>query len=593
MPDLLSAAQAALGQGQLAEAASLCQRVLSQDAANPSALLVLGLCSRQAGDLPRAEATLRQAAAAAGDAAEVLNALGLVVAEQGRFDEAMALYRRALAVNPAYAKAHNNLGNACKDRGRPADSLAHYRRALELAPDYAEAHYNHGNALKELARFEEAAAAYRRCLALAPQVFEAYVGLGVALQALGRPQEAFDALQQAARLRPQEPEVQAGLGDLAVALDRLETAQAHYGAALAATGEERFRRRYRRLAMAHLERGDYRAASASLIGQLRLLADADGCPIQRSPRRETSPIKLRHDVEQLAYLRERGLLPARYRDALAACESALANLPSPDANNLVTLPADLAAAIAPVESRLVHYAEAPPLAAGAVNPGLDGAAIGAAFAQTVPGIACIDDFLTEEALGSLRRFCLESTIWWQLEHTHEVGTSLINGFCCPLLLQIAAEARRALPAILGETPFVTVWAYKYYPEPGPSSAPTPSSGLDVHADDGAVSINFWITPDAANLEREGGGMTFWNAAAPDSYFVTKTRAERLAIVAPLHAAAGPPVIRFPHRANRAIVFRSNTLHCSEQYRFREDYESRRISITMAFGRRGNAASSSM
>jgi hypothetical protein len=36
-------------------------------------------------------------------------------------------------------------------------------------------------------------------------------------------------------------------------------------------------------------------------------------------------------------------------------------------------------------------------------------------------------------------------------------------------------------------------------------------------DSAAVSINFWITPDNANLDREHGGLVFYGTPAPPDW----------------------------------------------------------------------------
>ena len=117
-----------------------------------------------------------------------------------------------------------------------------------------------------------------------------------------------------------------------------------------------------------------------------------------------------------------------------------------------------------------------------------------------------------------------------------------------------------------------------------------SSGLDVHADDGAVTVNFWIAPDAGNLDPDSGGVRLWNREAPPEYFATTTRDERLKIVNRLMDPDEPPSLVVPHRANRAAIFNSNTLHRSDSFRFEDAYASRKISITVMFGRRENAGS---
>src|SRR5204862_381411 len=73
------------------------------------------------------------------------------------------------------------------------------------------------------------------------------------------------------------------------------------------------------------------------------------------------------------------------------------------------------------------------------------------------------------ALEDLRRFCLDSTIWNDVSHNYRqggtrrsyLGTYAHDGFCCPLLFQIAEELTRALPAIFKDHRLRQMWAYKY------------------------------------------------------------------------------------------------------------------------------------
>ena len=60
-------------------------------------------------------------------------------------------------------------------------------------------------------------------------------------------------------------------------------------------------------------------------------------------------------------------------------------------------------------------------------------------------------------------------------------------------------------AILSDNPLLQPWGFKYDNRLG---------GIAVHADFAAVNINFWITPDDANLDPDSGGLIVWDAAAP-------------------------------------------------------------------------------
>ena len=60
-----------------------------------------------------------------------------------------------------------------------------------------------------------------------------------------------------------------------------------------------------------------------------------------------------------------------------------------------------------------------------------------------PNLAVVDDLLSQDALLRLRAFCRKATIWKDVKPGY-LGTYLYDGFCEPLLLQIAHELRQRL-----------------------------------------------------------------------------------------------------------------------------------------------------
>ncbi len=83
-----------------------------------------------------------------------------------------------------------------------------------------------------------------------------------------------------------------------------------------------------------------------------------------------------------------------------------------------------------------------------------------------------------------------------------------QGFSCPLLAQIAEELQSCFPPVFRGHPLLYLWAFKYDSQLG---------GTIVHADEAAVNLNFWITPDEANLDPESGGLVIWDKAAPPDW----------------------------------------------------------------------------
>jgi hypothetical protein len=228
-------------------------------------------------------------------------------------------------------------------------------------------------------------------------------------------------------------------------------------------------------------------------------------------------------------------------------------------------------------NRLVYLAKTPALGGGVLNPGLDFEAIQTQYFETAPGVTYFDDLLTPEALSALRSFCLESTLWFDFNYRNGyLGAYLNDGFSCDLLFQISEELRQRFPQIFADHKLRQMWAYKYDSQ---------LSGIELHADAAAVNVNFWITPDDANLNPESGGLEVYTREAPLEWDFEKYNNDQDALRA--FVADGDSKV-IAYRGNRAVVFNSNLVHRTDSLEFTEGYENRRINITMLFGHRSQA-----
>lgn len=93
-----------------------------------------------------------------------------------------------------------------------------------------------------------------------------------------------------------------------------------------------------------------------------------------------------------------------------------------------------------------------------------------------------------------------------------------------------------------------------------------------------------MTPDEANLDPECGGLEVFTAEAPYEWDFHRFNRDVAAMEAFLDQH-GRKSIHVPHRCNRALIFDSNLFHRTDTMRFRDDFESRRINITMLYGER--------
>jgi hypothetical protein len=219
-------------------------------------------------------------------------------------------------------------------------------------------------------------------------------------------------------------------------------------------------------------------------------------------------------------------------------------------------------------------------------PEFDGRAVGGrsdlgvlmrAFRGSQTGAIYFDNLLTPEALQRLKSYLLESTIWHDFSHIGGfVASYLEDGLACPLILQIADEIRSTFPELLGEHPLSQAWAFK-----GLHAA----SAIDVHADDAAVSVNFWVTPTEANLKPGQSGLVVCLVPPPNDWHMSGYDADQERIVAFLEQSAHDS-LRVPYRENRAVLFESRLFHRSDAPEFAIGYENHRINLTFLYGRHG-------
>ncbi|MGH6934508.1 MAG: tetratricopeptide repeat protein, partial [Dongiaceae bacterium] len=403
LPALLKQALAASRGGQFDVVIRLCRRILASMPEQPDSLFFLAGALHAQGHHDQAIESLRRAVAQAPHRADYHGNLGAILARLGRLDEAVECFRQAIARDPRSPAGHIALGNALQASGDIAGAITSFRTATTLGPIAAGAHLNLGNALRAAGRHGEAIDSYRQALKINPGLADAHHNLGMSLFDQGRADEAAGS----------------------------------FGAALAIQPDHQLASRL--LALVLIAASQIDQASRLIMDQVRRRHGIGGdgaAPILR----QTNPVKLRHDIDQLRYLRDHRLLSPGLAELVGEHKAAL-DLLGTNAAGTIDLPASAPPRFKSHYNRLIHFRDTPALPGGALDPSWFGGAIEAQFGWRNPGFAFWDGLLRPEALRALHRFCLESTVWFQTTFKNEVSSTLFNGFCCPLPLQIAAELR--------------------------------------------------------------------------------------------------------------------------------------------------------
>ena len=557
-------------QGDLAQAEALCRQVLSADPANITAGYLLGVLRLQAGRHLEAVERLEGVIALGLDEAEPHAMHAMALQAVGRLEAAAASYARAAALKPDHIQAHFNGAGILAELGRLDEALDGYDRALALRPGHAGVLYNRGAVLQDLGRSDEALNSYDRALAADPGFAEAWNNRGLALQRLGRPQEALDSYDRALALRPGFAEAWVNRGGVLKDLLRNQDALASFDRALAISPDfaeawnsrgfveqrlerlDEARQSFERALALKPDHGEALFNLGSVLCAGNEIAEGfaaftryalmmDAAPPVGDPAPPAPAHKLRHDAEQRAYL--------------AALGRDVGGLSLGDR---------------------LHLEGGDRIAGPAVNPRQTGE-VEAQWRSNSPQVVVIDSLLTPAALEALRRFCWGSTIWRGVYDNGYLGAMPESGFACPLLAQITEELRDAYPAIFAGHGLNYLWAFKYDSQ---------MDGIELHADRAAVNVNFWITPDEANLDPTSGGLVVWDVAAPLDWNYDRYNGDVAASRQFLDDAGARP-ITIPYKANRAVIFDSDLFHKTDRIDFKDGYLNRRINVTLLYGRRSS------
>jgi tetratricopeptide (TPR) repeat protein len=547
---------------------------------------------------------------------------------EGRLEEAENLCRRTLVQVAAHGGLLFQSAATAYARLEPSVALGRFKRVKAVLPGASTVHYNLGVCGRRMGRHAEAIRHLRKSILLEPGAAGAWDSLAQSEITLGNAVMAMAAAQRQVKLRPMSSATHATLGFISWRADRLDTgeqalrtalvlepgardADLNLGNVLARSGRSaeaigRYRRLHRldpldrtlcgNLGVALIGSGDWRGASEIYARFARLLhgrplnhamadpfPDLPVAPTGSTPK-STAWHRLEFDAQQLDYLLGRELIPKTFESQLKAYQSLIDNLDN-ERRTAVSfdLSKDEAAAISSYHNRIIHLAstnwcliddEVATANQPALGASVDWAGAAKNYQHSTPAVAVIDDFLDPVALTALRKFCLESTIWFELKGAGYLGAYFREGFNDPLLIAIAEELSAKMPEIFENHPLRMIWAYTYEQS---------MVGINPHADFARINVNFWITPNTANLDPETGGLLIYRRPAPESWGFEKFNAAPGREIMEFLGEDARSPIRVPHRENRAVIFDSRLFHETDRLNFREGIENRRINITMLFG----------
>ena len=431
------------------------------------------------------------------------------------------------------------MGTICQELGDDQKAKDYFEKAIEINPTYAAAHYNLGVTFKELEDYQKAKECLKKAIEINPNYIKAHNILGIIFHELGEHQKAKDCYKKVIEMNPDSFDALSNLASIYVSrLTDFEIAISKSNEAL------------------KISHKNYKFINQSI-------------PL----------FKLKHDIEQANYLNSKNYKINGIDEFIKIGDEILRREENEkDKNNhskKILLNNNEINSLLPY-SKKNHIYQTKTISGSCINSNKNWLDVEDEYLNSANQIMYIDDFLSDEALIELREFCLVSKVWYKEYNNKYLGAFSDSGFISPIHLQIATDLQQKLPKLFGPHKLGKFWGFKY--------DSTLGKGINIHADFAIHNLNFWITPDEYNNNKNSGGLKVYDAPAPDNWSFRNYNKNPNKILKFLKEN-NANCINVPYKFNRAVLFNSAYFHETDEIDFKNEYEGRRINNTYLFGRR--------
>ena len=106
-----------------------------------------------------------------------------------------------------------------------------------------------------------------------------------------------------------------------------------------------------------------------------------------------------------------------------------------------------------------------------------------------------------------------------------------------------------------------------------------SRGVQPHADPSFINVNIWVTPDECVEDHNKNGLKIYKKKSPKDWKWKKYNENSLLINDFLK---GSKYDRIPYKYNRAIIFKGNTFHSTDNVHMKPGEKNRRVNYTFLY-----------
>ena len=475
--------------------------------------------------------------------------LGVSLEATSEYQKAINCFKKTIEIDSNNKDAFNCLGSIFAKLQENNKAIAYYKKAIEIDPNCIIAHNNLGELFGENGEYQKSIACYENVIKIDPEYAIAYNNLGVQFTRIKDYKKAIVCYEKAIKINPTSFDTKKNIAAFHITLSN-----------------------------------DFDKAIDASHQTLKLNQDQT-----KFINQGISLFRLKHDVEQAKYLGQTGGFWKFFKSKSDKIDGIdqfqkigdeiLSRKENKETENnsdkKILLTTDEINALLPFY-KSDHLYKPKIISENCINPNKNWLEVEEEYFNSPKQIIYIDDFLSEETVSELREFCLISKVWNTEYNNKYLGAFSDSGFISQIHLQIAKDLQQKLPKLFGPHDLGRFWGFKY--------DTTLGKGINVHADFAIHNLNFWITPDEFNNNKNSGGLKVYDVPTPDHWTFKDYNANSKNIYTFLdtHNANCTNV---PYKFNRAVLFNSAYFHETDEIDFKDEYEGRRINMTYLFGRR--------
>ena len=505
--------------------------------------------------------------------ADAYNILGRIFEKLNEHQKIRDYFEKAIKINPNHIEANNNLGNYFFNLGSYKSAINYYKKAIEIDSSSVGAINNLGVLKLKLGKLQEAKDIFEKAIKIRPNYYKSYINLGLVFLDLGLFQKAKTYFKKSIEINPNSAAAYSNLGATVNELGEHQASISFYIKAIKI--DPNYEPAHTNLSNTYIRTLDnLDKAITSSYNALKIHHKNSKFPYQSVPL-----FRLKHDVQQAQYLISKDYKLEGIKEFQKIGNEILNREENKeDKNNynkkILLTPNEIDTLLPFYKSD--HTYEPKKISGSCINPNKNWQDVEDEYFKSSNQIMYIDDFLSDEAIKELREFCLVSKIWNIEYHNKYLGAYSDQGFISPIHLQIAIELKKQLPKLFGPHEIEKFWGFKY--------DTTLGKGINIHADAAIHNLNFWITPDEYNNDKNSGGLKVYDVPAPDDWTFKDYNAKHKNIYEFLKDN-NANCTNIPYKFNRAVLFNSAYFHETDKIDFKDEYEGRRINNTYLFGKR--------